>query len=99
MRIGVVAPGSRIEPALAAKVVALAASLFPEARPELRFHPQCFRSAGHFAGTDDERMQAFLDMANDASIDAIWIARGGYGACRIVEGVLAGVTDIARRKL
>lgn len=94
-----VAPGSRIEPALAEKVTALAAALFPDAPPELRFHPQCFLSSGHFAGKDGERAQAFLDMANDASLDAVWFARGGYGACRLVERVLAGVTDNARRKL
>ena len=98
-RIGVVAPGSRIESTLAEKIKALAASLFPDAPPELRFHPQCFRSAGHFAGEDGERAQAFVDMANDAGLDAVWFARGGYGACRIAERVLAGVTDTARRKV
>jgi muramoyltetrapeptide carboxypeptidase len=98
-RIGVVAPGSRIESTLAEKIRALAASLFPDAPPELRFHPQCFLSSGHFAGEDGERAQAFVDMANDASLDAVWFARGGYGACRLAERVLAGVTDIARRKV
>jgi muramoyltetrapeptide carboxypeptidase len=98
MKIAVVAPGSRIEPAVAEEVTALAA-LFPEAPPEFGFHPQCFRACGHFAGDDGERAQAFLDMANDAGIDAVWFARGGYGACRIAERVIAGLTDTARQKL
>ncbi|MYK59293.1 MAG: LD-carboxypeptidase, partial [Rhodospirillaceae bacterium] len=34
-------------------------------RPELVFHPQCFQSSGHFAGTDRERAAAFLSVAND----------------------------------
>ena len=99
MRIGVVAPGSRVAPAVAEKVTALAAALFPGGPPELRFHPQCFRSSGHFAGDDGERAQAFLDWANDPGLDAIWFARGGYGACRIAERVLAGLSEAARRKL
>jgi muramoyltetrapeptide carboxypeptidase len=96
--IGVVAPGGRIEPAIAEKISALAASLYPDRRAELRFHPHCFLSAGHFAGDDRTRTQAFLDVANDPDIAAVWIARGGYGSGRIAESVLAGITDIARAK-
>lgn len=41
----------------------------------------------HFvnAGSDDERAEALLDYAFDDSIDAIWCARGGYGAARVVN--------------
>ncbi len=99
MKIGVVAPGSRIEPAVAERVAALAARLYPDRAPELRFHPQCFLSAGHFAGDDAARAAAFLEVANDESLDALWFARGGYGSCRLAERVLAGLTDGARRKL
>jgi muramoyltetrapeptide carboxypeptidase len=97
--IGVVAPGSRIERAVADKVTALAAALPDGRRPVLRFHPQCFLSSGHFAGDDAARAAAFLEMANDPGIDAVWFARGGYGSCRLAEAVLGGVTDIARDKL
>ena len=37
-------------------------------------------------------------MANDASFDALWIARGGYGSCRIVPHVLQGLAPAAKRK-
>jgi muramoyltetrapeptide carboxypeptidase len=97
--IGVVAPGSRIEPALAAKVAALAATLYPAQPPALRFHPQCFLSAGHFAGDDTARAAALVEMANDPAIDAVWFARGGYGACRLVDRVLPRLTETARSKL
>jgi muramoyltetrapeptide carboxypeptidase len=57
-------------------------------RAELRIHPQCFLSWGHFAGDDDSRADAFVEIANDPGFDAVWIARGGYGACRILSRVL-----------
>jgi muramoyltetrapeptide carboxypeptidase len=37
-----------------------------------------------FAGGDEARAQAILDMARDASIEAVWCARGGYGGGRLV---------------
>ena len=97
-KIGVVAPGSPIDPALAGKVVDLAAALYPGHSPDLRFHPQCFLTSGHFAGDDDSRRQAFLEVANDEGYDALWFARGGYGACRLAERLLPALTDAARRK-
>lgn len=92
------APGSRIESALAEQVQALAGDLYPDGGVELYFHPQCFSSAGHFAGDDAARLDAFLDIANDASFDALWFARGGYGACRIAEEAIQRLTDSARQK-
>jgi len=97
-RIGVVAPGGRIEPELARAVTELAASIYGERAPELLFHPQCFLSSGHFAGEDGERTAAFLEVANDESLDALWFARGGYGAGRLGEAVLAGLGEAAARK-
>jgi len=97
--IGIVAPAARIEPSLAANVTELAASLYPEGRVELRFHPQCFLAAGHFAGDDHTRTQAFLDLANDPEIDAVWVARGGYGSGRIADAVPAALSAAARRKV
>ena len=97
-RIGIVCPGGPIDRGLAQRVTAFARSAFPDCPPELIFHSQCFLSSGHFAGDDAARAQAFLDIANDPSIDALWVARGGYGACRMAEAVMAGVTDAARAK-
>ena len=97
VRIGIVAPGSPIDASLAARVTKLATALHGE-RSELRFHPQCFLSAGHFAGDDEARAGAFLEFANDPQLDAVWIARGGYGACRIVSRVLAGLAPGAMDK-
>ncbi len=99
LRIGVVAPGSRIELAIAERVLALASQLYAERVPEVVFHPQCFRSSGHFAGDDAVRAEAFLEVANDVDIDALWFARGGYGSGRLAERILPDLRDTARDKL
>jgi muramoyltetrapeptide carboxypeptidase len=97
IRIGVAAPGSRIDAAIAERVTQLAEAQFG-ARVTLRFHPQCFLSWGHFAGTDEARSAALVELANDPELDAVWMARGGYGACRIVPRVLAGLNPVAAQK-
>jgi len=96
--IGIVAPASRLEPPIAEATLELARRLYPDRPPELRFHPQCFLACGHFAGDDETRASAFLEVANDESIDALWFARGGYGSGRLAERVLAGFMPEARRK-
>jgi muramoyltetrapeptide carboxypeptidase len=98
VRIGVVAPASRLEPPLADKVQELARRLYSD-RADIVFHPQCFLSWGHFAGDDETRAKAFLEVANDSSFDALWIGRGGYGSGRIAERVIAGLTDAAGKKV
>jgi muramoyltetrapeptide carboxypeptidase len=98
VRIGIVAPSSRLEPAVADSVMRLAGALYPSGALELHFHPQCFLSAGHFAGDDEIRARAFLEVANDPSFDALWFARGGYGSCRLAERLLPRLTVAARRK-
>jgi muramoyltetrapeptide carboxypeptidase len=97
VRIGVVAPASRLEPATAERVTALAEAAFG-GRAQLVFHPQCFLSAGHFAGDDDARAAAFLEFANDAAFSHLWFARGGYGSGRIASRVLSGLTAAAKGK-
>jgi len=97
--IGIVAPAARIEPDIAQAVMALAERLYPERPPILRFHPQCYLSAGHFAGTDAERAAAVVEIANDPSIDAVWFVRGGYGSNRIIERVLPALGAAARDKI
>ena len=92
-RIGVVAPASPVTPDLAQAVQALA-----PAGVEVIFHPQCFLSEGHFAGPDAAREDALVQVANDPSFDAVWFARGGYGACRIAEAAIARMAPAAREK-
>jgi muramoyltetrapeptide carboxypeptidase len=44
-----------------------------------------FKINGHFSGTDDERASDFQKGLDDPKIKAIWCARGGYGAVRILD--------------
>lgn len=97
MRIAVIAPAKPIDPIVAARVSAFAALTFP--RVELVFHPQCFESdGGHFAGSDARRAAVFVETANDAAIDAIWFARGGYGSNRILAEAMPRLGPAARAK-
>lgn len=95
-RIAICAPSTPITPEDAASVAALAEAEFPDV--ELRFHPQCFQSDGHFAGPDALRLEALLECANDPAFDAVWFARGGYGACRIAEDAIARLNHAAQDK-
>lgn len=95
--IAIVAPASRIEESVAERVTALAAQIYGE-RAQLHFHPQCFLSSGHFAGDDEARVHAFVEVANDIGFDAVWFARGGYGSNRIAERAAALLNNIAYTK-
>jgi muramoyltetrapeptide carboxypeptidase len=98
MRIGVVAPASRLEPEMAERVTALARERHGD-RVEFTFHPQCFLTSGHFAGPDVARESAFVDVANDPNYDALWFARGGYGSNRIAESAVAALKPAAKNKI
>ncbi|MGN6589219.1 MAG: LD-carboxypeptidase [Sphingomicrobium sp.] len=96
MRIAIVAPSCPLKPEAAEAVKALV-----DARRdcELVIHPQCFLTAGHFAGPDEARLAALREMMADPSVDALWFARGGYGSNRIAEAALLDLPDAARTKL
>ncbi|MCB2065529.1 MAG: LD-carboxypeptidase [Erythrobacter sp.] len=95
-RITCVCPGKPILRDRAEMVLALAAAEFPLV--DLRFHPQCFLEQGHFAGDDMQRLAAFVAVANDSEVDAVWFAMGGYGSNRIAAPALAQLGEAARDK-
>ncbi|MEZ5897576.1 MAG: LD-carboxypeptidase [Parvularculaceae bacterium] len=95
--VAIVAPACRLAPETANKVSAIAAAKYGDG-VRLYFHPQCFLSAGHFAGEDAERAAAFVEAANDPAFDAVWFARGGYGACRLGDHVFQQLGPAAKRK-
>jgi muramoyltetrapeptide carboxypeptidase len=95
-RIAICAPSTPITRDVATRVTALAAAEFPQL--ELHFHEQCFVEDGHFAGSDAVRLAALLECTNDAAFDAVWFAKGGYGANRIAVRAIAGFGDAARKK-
>lgn len=82
-RIGVAALSGRVDPSrLDAGLEALAALGYqPVEAANLR---SC---CGIFAGSDEERLDAFHELAFDGSLSAIVFARGGYGVQRVLPGV------------
>jgi len=97
IRIGVVAPAGRVSRTAAERVTALARASYPE-RVTIVFHPQCFLSSGHFAGDDETRAAAFIEVANDPQFDVLWIGRGGYGSGRIASKVIPALGSEAQTK-
>lgn len=95
-RIAICAPSAPFTRPDAERVLALASAEFPQ--HALHFHEQCFAVEGHFAGSDGLRRSAFLECANDPAFDAVWFARGGYGANRIAGEAVAAIAAAARRK-
>ncbi len=94
MRIGIVAPSCKLGADIPERLLRLPGA----AGCEFLVHQQCFHSEGHFAGSDSERLNAFVELANDPSLDAIWFARGGYGSCRMAIDALPRLTDAAKAK-
>jgi muramoyltetrapeptide carboxypeptidase len=96
MRIAVVAPSCPLKREAADAVQAIAAE---RGDCEIAIHPQCFLSEGHFAGPDEARLAAVLEVLADPSVDAVWFARGGYGSNRIAEAAVADLPDAGRGKV
>ena len=94
--IAICAPSTPFTRDDAARVMALAAAEFPQVH--LTFHEQCFAVEGHFAGSDEVRLAALLDCANDPAFDAVWFVRGGYGAVRIAAEAVPKMGPAARGK-
>lgn len=95
-KVAICAPATPLRRKYAEAVSALAAEEFPAV--DLQFHEQCFVEDGHFAGSDEVRLAALLDCANDPSVDAVWFAKGGYGSNRIAAEFLGKVDVEAGRK-
>lgn len=95
MRIAVVAPSNSLKPEAADQVGAIVRA---RGDCEIVFHPQCFLSDGHFAGRDEDRLAALLEVMGDHSVDAVWFARGGYGSNRIAEAAASAIPEAARTK-
>jgi muramoyltetrapeptide carboxypeptidase len=80
MQIGVVAPSSKL-PMIEFR---MGLDKLREAGMNPIVHPQCKKNHLFFAGTDEERAQAFFEYAVDPRFSVVWAARGGYGAARLL---------------
>lgn len=95
MRIAVVAPSNPLNREAASRVEAM---VLARGDCEIVFHPQCFLSHGHFAGTDEQRLSALREVMANHGVDAVWFGRGGYGSNRIAEAAARDVPDAALSK-
>lgn len=80
-KVAVIATSGRLKPEKLEKGAA--------ALTELGFtpvlYPQCGFQDGYFAGTDRQRADALMEAYRDKETAAIWCARGGYGAARLLD--------------
>lgn len=83
--IGIIAPSA----AVPASEFRLGLEKIKDAGFDVRVHPQVLKRHRYFAGDDQLRAKALLEYAFDPTIDAIWCARGGYGALRVIREIEA----------
>ena len=82
-KIRVIAPSRWIERTVPAGIHKLA----DRQGLQVSFAEQCFQKHHQLAGDDRERAREFEQAMSDRSVDAVWFARGGYGAGRMMEYV------------
>lgn len=79
--IGLVAPSSPVE----RESLSRAAEFLKRRGYQVRLGEHVSESYGYLAGTDQQRASDVNGMFADHGIDAIFIARGGYGSARLLE--------------
>ncbi|MFP3941664.1 MAG: LD-carboxypeptidase [Thermoanaerobaculia bacterium] len=82
-RVGVAALSGPVDPAKLDRGLATLERLGFEAVPAANLASR----HGLFAGSDDERLEAFHALAADPSVRAVVFARGGYGALRVLPRI------------
>ncbi|MBN1592823.1 MAG: LD-carboxypeptidase [Candidatus Coatesbacteria bacterium] len=85
--IGIVAPCGPVDRNATMK----ACRFLEEKGYRIKLAPHLFESCGYFAGTDRQRASDFNLMFEDREIEAIFIARGGYGSARILPYIDYGI--------
>jgi muramoyltetrapeptide carboxypeptidase len=81
--IGVCAPSGRVDESTLSTGVAYLEDL----GHRVVVAPESLHTWRYFAGTDEERLDGFHAMLDDASIDLVMAARGGYGLSRLLHRI------------
>jgi muramoyltetrapeptide carboxypeptidase len=82
--VRVVAPSSPFDPDLLGHGMAV---LRDQLGLEPRHRPDLFTRKGYLAGDDRRRLEEWREAVADPEARAIFCARGGYGAMRILDGI------------
>ncbi len=100
-KIGIIAPAGAVEP----DEIEASLDLLKRMDYEIVEAPHLYDKDGYLAGTDEDRLSDLHLMFDDKEIRAIFCARGGYGALRLLDRIdytlieknpkiLAGYSDI-----
>ena len=81
MRIGIVAPARKVFP----EEMKFAVEWLHSMGMEAVFDERLFASDHIFAGSDAFRAAVIQEYMDRPDIDALWLARGGYGSIRIID--------------
>lgn len=81
MKIAIAAPARKVAP----EEVEFALNWLQEMGIEPVYDERLFASHYIFAGTDDFRASVIQEYMDRPDIDAIWLARGGYGSIQIID--------------
>lgn len=88
-KIGITATARKISP----EELQAFEKLLAERGYEAVYSKHLFAHNHQFAGSDQERAEAFAALWNDPEIKAIWCARGGYGTARMLPLISAQLTE------
>lgn len=80
-KIGIVAPARKVTP----EEMQYAIDWLEEQGFEPVYDDRLFAEHHIFAGDDDFRAAVFQEYLDNEQIEAIWLARGGYGSIRIID--------------
>ena len=80
-RIGIVAPARRVFP----HEVSFAVEWLQSKGMEPVYDDRLFASDHIFAGSESLRVSVFQEYLDRTDIDALWLARGGYGSIHIID--------------
>lgn len=79
-KIGISAPSFQVP----ANELKLSLRVLQKAGIEPIVHDQTYLSHGYFAGSDEARAMALIELAFNPEIEFVWCARGGYGSMRLL---------------
>ena len=80
-KVGIVAPARKVTP----EEMHYAINWLEEQGFEPVYDDRLFTEHHIFAGDDDFRAAVFQEYLDNEQIEAIWLARGGYGSIRIID--------------
>lgn len=83
--IAIIAPAS--SPEENQDVVSQGIKMLMQKGYRIKIAPNLMTRYGYLAGTDEDRLQAFMEAWADPEVKAIWCWRGGFGCTRLLDRI------------